>query len=1155
MLKKQQFPSLGSDRLIYLFIIFTCFIVPGTSLASELTDLRLTIAFQDGSLHSAIKKLEKETDIHFAYNSRDLQGYTVKKETYSEKTMGYVLNRLLQDTPLVLTEINNTLVIGREKTSTSQVTGTAIKMILAQPDQKAEASLTPASLKTLSLLAERENKTLEEIAVKGSVKDNKGEPLPGVNILLKGTTRGVSTDADGRFEIRVDDLNQTLVFSFIGYESQEVLISGRTSFVISLKEDISKLDEVLVVGYGTQSKADLIGSVAQINADKIGNRTTPQLSQSLTGQLPGVNIQQSSGQPGSNATKIQIRGIGSFGASTDPLILVDGIPTNSFNNINPNDVESISVLKDASSAAIYGARAANGVILVTTKTGKEGKLKIAYNGYVGMQKMTATPKFVNSAEYASLVNEVTPNTYSEAQINAFRNGTDPDNYPNSDFVKAALKSSTMQTAHNATITNGSSNSQYLISFGYLHQDGIVEKNKFDRYNLRLNLTNDLNKKIKLTTRLSGVQSSDNQPAPPTTLDFNDMLTTISQIIRFAPTYPIQKSNGDWGTGLANKGTPVSYLASDSYYKYRSTDLGANSRLDWTVTDGLVLSALGGYTQLNERYTRYLASQRLTSTINLSPSSLSEGNYNNRYKTFQAFADYKKSVGNHSFGILAGYSFESYYGDSLTLSRSNLPSNSVTVINAGDANSQTTSGTATEWALESYFGRAQYNFAHKYLLEGAIRYDGSSRFPTAQKYAVFPSVAVGWRLGEERFIKDRFTWINELKLKASYGVLGNQNIGNYPYQNVLNTGYNYAFGNTISSGVARTTITDSTLHWESTRTKDIGIEVALFKKMISFSATYFDKYSYDILVSPSSSVSNVLGFTVGQQNSGSLSNRGWEFTAEHRNQIGGFSYSVGTNLTYIRNTIRDLGVGNVRQPNGLTGNGTNLFIGQPMNIYYGYETDGLFTDQDDVKAWANQTAIAPNSKPGDIRYKDISGPDGVPDGKVDATYDRKVLGSRIPKIVYGINLNAAYKGIDFSVLLQGIANVNGYLDNYAGWAFYNQGNVQRWQADDHWSAANPNRNAAYPRLEMLTNQGSNNTAQSTFWLLNGSYLRLKAVQVGYTIPAAITQKLKIEHVRLYVNAENLHTWSKYRKGWDPEINSGGSYYPILANYTFGLNVNF
>ncbi|WP_111631444.1 SusC/RagA family TonB-linked outer membrane protein [Larkinella arboricola] len=1001
------------------------------------------------------------------------------------------------------------------------------------------------------------------ITISGRVTDQEtGQGIPGVNVLVKGTAQGASTNVDGNYQINVPNASTTLVFSFVGYVTQEIVVGSQTTLNVTLASDSKSLGEVVVVGYGTQSKAKLIGSVAQIESDKINNRAVPQLSQSLTGQLPGVSIIQRSGQPGSSGGTIQIRGVGSFGAATNPLILVDGIPTNSFNDIDPNDVESVSVLKDASSAAIYGARAANGVILVTTKLGKSKKPRISYNGYVGVQRMTATPEIVNSAEYAQLMNEAVPGTYTDAQIQKFRDGSDPDNYPNSDFIGAVLKKQTLQTGHNISISNGGDNTQYLLSAGYLRQNGIVAKNDYTRYNLRLNLTNTLTQRLKLTTRLSAIQSVDHQPAAPPTLDFNDMVTAIGQVVRSAPVYPIRLSNGDWGTGLVNKGTPVSYLDNESSYTGKSTDLLGNMRLDWQVIDDLTLSVLGGYTQTTGRGTRFLATQRLNSAITLGPSSLNESTNTTTYRTLQAFADYRKTVGKHEISALAGYSFETSLIESLGLSRSNLPTNNITVINAGDASTQTTSGTADEWALESYFGRLQYNYDNKYLAEGTLRYDGSSRFPTDRKYAAFPSVAVGWRLGQEAFIKDRFTFIDELKLKASYGTLGNQNLLNtngsanyYPYQNVLNTGYNYPFGGVITTGVARTTITDTTLHWESTRTKDIGLEASFFKRLISVSASYFHKKTYDILVSPSASVAKVLGFNVGQKNSGSLLNEGWEFTLQHQHKRGGFSYSIGGNLTYLKNTVLDLGVGNVTQPNGLVGNGSTLFIGYPSSLYYGYVADGLFVNQDDINTWANQTAIAPNPKPGDIRYKDISGPNGVPDGKVDANYDRTYLGSTIPKLNYGINLTAGFRGFDLSVLFQGVGGVGGSLSGYAGYAFYNTGNVQRWQADGRWTAANPDRNALYPRLELITNSGTNNTLTSSFWTLNGSYLRLKNVQLGYNVPKTLTQKLNLQSVRVYANAENLHLWSSYRKGWDPEINTGGAYYPILANYTFGLNLTF
>ena len=1115
---------------LMLFIIFCSLSVAKDSLAQEVLDRPVSVQITNQKLESALQKLEKAAGVKFTFVPQVVQKTKAITLSAQNESLQSVLDRLL--TPQQISYLVNGNYIVLKKAPEK---GTSLRQ--TEP-------LPPAGS--------------VDITLEGTVKDENGEALPGVSIILKGTQRGTTTNAQGAFTFNVPDQTAVLIFSFVGYVPQEVAVGGRTSFAIQLVPESKSLNEVVVVGYGQQSKAKLIGSVAQINAERINNRTNTQLSQTLTGQMPGVTVIQRSGQPGASGGTIQIRGVGSFGANTNPLILVDGIPASSFNNVDPNDVESISVLKDASSAAIYGARAANGVILVTTKTGKAGKLRVGYNGYVGFQKPTALPEFVNSWEYAELLNEADPGSFSAEEIETFRNGSDPDNYPNSDFIGSTLKSSAAQTSHNLTISNGNENNQYMLSFGYLGQAGIIDKNQFDRFNLRLNLTSTLSKKLKLTTRLSAIQTNDDQPAPPATLDFNDMVGIINQTVRMPANFPIQYSNGDWGTGVSNKGTSVSYLRNDSFYNGKSTDLGANLRLDYAVLPQLTFSVLGGYTQLSGRDRRFLSTQRINPTIVLGPSSLSENTVTTNYRTLQAFADYTTNFGAHEISFLGGYSFETEYSDNLFLSRSNLPTNVITVISAGDASTQVTDGSAAEWALESYFARAKYAFQDKYLVEGAIRYDGSSRFPTNQKYALFPSVAVGWRLGEERFIKENATWIDELKLKASVGTLGNQNIGNYPYQNVLNTGFNYGFGGVINTGVARTTITDTTLHWESTRTRDIGLEGSFFRRALNFSVTYFNKETYDILVSPASSVARVLGFTVGQQNSGRLSNNGWEFTLDHRRTIGGFAYSVGGNLTYLNNTVLDLGVGNIVQPNGMVGNGSNLFLGYPMNLYYGYETDGLFTDQEDIKNWPTQTAVAPNPRPGDIRYRDISGPDGVPDGKVDPTYDRTVLGSTIPKLSYGINLGASFKGFDLAVLLQGVGRVNGYLNNHAGWAFFNSGGVQRWQMEERWTPENPNRNAGYPRMELIPNTGTNNASNnfnSSFWVLNGSYLRLKNVQLGYTFPQEVLRRFKMTNLRVYANAENLFLLSQYRKGWDPEINTGGAFYPILANYTFGLNVNF
>jgi TonB-linked SusC/RagA family outer membrane protein len=983
------------------------------------------------------------------------------------------------------------------------------------------------------------------------------ETMPGVMVKIKGTTHAVATNTTGEFSFLTGQkFPYLLQVSYIGYEPLEIEVT-KSPVTIEIKPTINQLNDVVVVGYGSQKRSSVIGSIAQVTAKQINDRPVTSLSNALTGQLPGVSVIQRSGQPGASGGEIQVRGVGSFGASPAAFILVDGIPVNSFDNIDPNDIENISVLKDASTAAIYGSRAANGVILVTTKTGKtnNGKINISYNGYTGMQRATAYPGFVNSADYAALVNEAQPGAYTDAQIQKFRDGSDPDSYPNINYSEAVFKKSALQTGHNVSISNSTQNTQYLVSLGYLYQNGIVKKNDYSRYNIRLNLTNSFSSRLKLTTHLYGAKYINNEPAAPSTLDFTDMLGGISNVIRVPAIYPYQLSNGDFGLGIVSKGTPITYLENESFYKDKQTDLLANTKLDWEVIKGLKLSVIAGYTELNDNNQRFLANQKLTSTLTLGPGSLTQRSGLNTYKTIQQLAEYKTKIKEHEFGILAGHSYEYTSIDSLSANRTGFNSNDLTQLNAGDASTQKNNGSAAEYALDSYFARLNYNFKGKYLAEGTIRYDGSSRFPANHKYASFPAVAVGWRISEESFLKDRFGWLTDLKLKASYGKLGNQNIGNYAYQNVLKSGYNYPIGGALSTGVANTTLNDPDIHWETTRTKDIGIDAGFFKGRLTVSAAYFDRYTYDILVSPSSSVSKVLGFNVGVQNSGKLSNKGWEFTAGYQDRVGDFSYGLNANLTIVNNKVLDLGVGNITQPNGLVGNGSTLFNNYPINLYYGYVADGLFRDAGDVSSYANQNSINPRVQPGDIRYKDISGPNGVPDGKVDATYDRTVLGSTVPKYTYGFNLTAGYKNFDLSVLLQGAAHVNGYLDTYAGWAFYNNGNIQQWMADDHWSVSNPNPNAKYPRLEVITNQGTANTLTSSFWMLNANYLKVRNIQLGYKFPNQLLQKINLQNLRISATAQNPFSFDNYRKGWDPEVNTSGSYYPILANYTLGLTVNF
>lgn len=1010
------------------------------------------------------------------------------------------------------------------------------------------------------------------VIISGRVTDADAKPVANASVQEKGKTNGVTTKADGSFSITVANANAQLVISSVGYSDKEVNVSNRSVVNVQLVTASQEMQQVVVVGYGTQKRENLIGSVAQVSAEQLQDRPVAQLSNALAGQMPGVTVLQRTGQPGMSAGVINVRGVGSFGASSGALVIVDGIP-GTLNDIDPNDVETISVLKDASSAAIYGARAANGVILVTTKSGKQGKMKVSYNGYTGFQKPTAFPKFVDSWDYAALYNEASGSTtYTAQDIQKYRDGSDRDNYPNTHFLDSVFSKNGLQTGHNITISNGTANTQYNLSLGYLYQDGLVVKNHYDRYNIRLNLKTAINPKLDLSTRLSMIKTSDADPNGPATFgpEANGVLFIVNQASRYAATNAGTLSNGYYGTGVVQKGTPISFLKSDSYNKDDGANINANLRLDYKVIPGLKLSLIGAYNQVNNKRKQFRASQVINQNITLGPNELTVFNNSTDYYTIQALAEYSKYFGKHQIGILGGYSIENNYYEESSAYRNNLPGNSLQQINTGSADNQQSTGTANEWALESFFGRVNYNYANKYLIEGVLRRDGSSRFPENNKYAYFPSCAIGYRIGQERFIKDNFTWINELKLKASIGTLGNQNIPNYPYQNLYNIGtlYNYPFGAGISSGVARTTISDPNLHWESTRASDVGIETNLFKNKLNLSATYFNRYSYDILYSPGGSVSSTLGFALSKQNTGRLRNTGWEFVATHSNTIGQFNYSINGNFSIINNKVLDLGVGNINQPNGMVGNGSTLFIGAPMQLYYGYQADGLFVDNDDIAKYVNQTAINPKPQPGDVRYKDISGPDGKPDGKVDATYDRVVLGSNIPKYTFGVNLSASFKGFDVSMLLQGIAGVKNYMTEHAGLAFFNFSSIQKWQMDERWTKDNPRRDAGYPRLEIISNSGTPNTLLSSFWVLNGAYLRGKNVQIGYTLPKVLTRRAGMSSVRIYASGENLFLLSHYRPGWDPEVGTdaaptddsnsiiaNGVYYPILKNFTIGCNINF
>lgn len=976
----------------------------------------------------------------------------------------------------------------------------------------------------------------------GIVKDSKGDPIIGASITEKGTKVGTVTDMNGNFTINVQQ-GASLQISCIGFISQEIKASK--SMNIILKDDLKSLNEVVVVGYGTQKKVNLTGAVTSVNSEELQNRPVTQTSQALAGLASGVTVSLSSGRPGNDGASIKIRGMGTFsGAGSDPLVLIDGL-SGSINDVDPNNIKSISVLKDAASAAIYGTRAANGVILIETKRGDKGKIQVSYNAYAGWQKATDLPDFVDSWEFATMKNEANVNqgksaTYTADQIQKFKDGTDPDNYPNVNHLKDLVTSgSGFQTSHNVSFTGGGDKSSFLLSLGYLRQNGIVAKNNYDKYNFQLNIDNQLTNTLALKANLGGYVSNTQEPRS------NDSMTSmIGYCVREGSIFAGKKSDGTYG--YQDNYCPEGWMDTNSFTNNKSNQFLGGAELTWTPFKDFSVSGKAGYNYYNYYNKSYVSELVYDANKTYTPNSLSVSNGWNSLVTLQLLAKYSKIIKDHKFDILGGISQEESKSDWGSGYRKNFPNDALYELNAGSTTGQSASGSASEWGLRSFFGRFNYSYKDRYLFEANARYDGTSRFPSNGRWGLFPSLSAGWRISEESFMKN-ISWIDNLKLRASWGKLGNQNIGNYPYQNTLTLGRNYPFGGAMSSGATVTTLANPNISWETTTVTDLGLDFTILNNKLDVVLDVFNKKTSDILYHISAS--SVLGMTPSEVNAASVKNTGFEVMMNYRTNIGKVKIGISPNFSYTKNQVTSLA-------NGLTQDiGSGLFVGKSLNAIYGYVADGLFVDQADITSYAKQPYTA---EPGFIRYKDISGPDGKPDGKVDATYDRTVIGSRLPKYTFGINLSAEYGGFDFSMLLQGLGGYKQQMGSYQAYAFYNSGSIQRWQIDNRWTSDNPDRDAKYIKLTSLS-MGAGTLQTSTYWLRNATFLRCKSLQVGYTLPKSITQKMNISQLRVYFSGQNLFCFNSYYKGWDPEMyqstGDAPNFYPITAVYSFGLNLKF
>jgi TonB-linked SusC/RagA family outer membrane protein len=985
----------------------------------------------------------------------------------------------------------------------------------------------------------------------GTVIDAKTkESLIGASVKIQGTTNGSSTDREGKFRlITGQKFPFTLLVNFVGYKQTEVVVT-QSQITVELVEDYNPLNDVVVVGYGTQKKINLTGSVATVDAKTLANRPITNATQALQ-NVPGVFTNQTKGRPGADAAAIRIRGSGTLN-NNNPLVLVDGIEF-PLGDVNPNDIESVTVLKDAASAAIYGNRAANGVILVKTKTGKKGTFSIDYNFYAGSQKATQFPDVVtNTVDYMigknrALANEGKPAESSEALINEFRTGTDPFIYPNTNWFDVMFRNAAIQE-HNLRISGGSEKTAFSISLGYLDQDGILIASSGKRYSLNSNISSDITKRLKVGASLTANFWNSKESA-----------------------YSADDGNGEGGLmGLTYRGLPFqtpyaqdgSYadqwirvpghnffrntvaLANEGFNKNNQYRTMANVFLEYQLPFNIKYKTTLGANLLYgiNKYSYPAINLTNPKTGVISPigntpargvRQISQNNIN--ITNFHTL-NWEGALDKHHFGALAGFSLERFDDNNFSAYNEGYLGNDLTELNAGSTSPQVT-GTSGASRLQSYFGRFNYNYNEKYLFEANFRYDGSSRFAAGNRWGFFPSFSAGWRASEEEFIKNLDVFSN-LKLRASYGKLGNQNVALFSYVDAIALGQNYNFNGTIVSGAAITQLSDPNITWETTTMSDIGLEGSFFKSKLTFEIDLFNKQTSKILrqISVPGQVGNLAGPV---KNIGAVNNRGFEVTLGFKDAVQDFRYNIDANLTYIKNKVT-----NVNGQKYYSGN-TIIQEGSPIDSFYGLQAEGIFQTADEVKAHAFQNA---GTVPGDLKYKDVDG-NGVVDNN-----DRVVIGNSIPKFVYGFSGGFGYKRWDFSFIFQGLQDVDTYLTGNLAQPFKNGAGVTNDWLTDSWTPTNTG--ASLPRLT-TSNGYPPNFQTSSFWVRDASYLRLKNVQISYSFPNKWLNKAGIDVLKVFVNAQNYLTFSNFKFS-DPERNLTRAdliEYPNAKTISAGINVSF
>ncbi|MCS3552759.1 MULTISPECIES: TonB-dependent receptor [unclassified Sphingobacterium] len=989
---------------------------------------------------------------------------------------------------------------------------------------------------SLSLLAKQD-------MINGRIVDPNGNALAGVEIKNLTTGYVSSSAGDGSYVIKGSKTDK-LQFRLIGFTSQVLRANEAAS--VTLISSVEALDEVVVVGYGTQKKANLTGAVSSVQFNEsTTSRPTMNLSSALVGMSSGLNISQTSAAPGAEGFNVLVRGKGTMNDAS-PLVIIDGVP-GALNDVNPNDVENVSILKDASSSAIYGSRAANGVILVTTKRGKEDKFTVTYSGYAGRQSASKNIGFITDmATHMELVNESEGREkYPNTLIEEWRRESAAGNplYPNTDWYDEMLKSS-MLTEHNLSVRGGGQKGSFAMSLGYLDNKGIIDNSNFKRYNFRINADSKIKNFLTLGGNVFG-SWSDRGPVDVSSF-FSSIRNTTPGVI---PVYEDGRYGGEMFKGLPAGSNPRAYV-DNTRGNYEKQRLGLKFFGIVNILKNLEWESSFGFNYGNNRDWEYVRPYSLWNfqtdfEYQKKPSvnSLFNGSRRDYSTVLNTLMRYRETFNeSHNLAVLFGFDQQYNRMDKFDAKKNDiLGDDAIYILDAG-ANLEAINGSGTDDALQSYFGRVNYDYKGKYLFEANARYDGSSRFAKENRWGFFPSFSAGWRVLEESFAQGLKSTFSDIKIRGSWGRLGNNRIGDYTYQVVYGS-YLYPFGGQLQQGVAPKELANSKIKWETTTITNVGVDLALLKNRLTLTVEYFDKTTSDILTKIP--IPLVLGnFSPPWQNIAEMKNKGMEFQLGYQGKIGrDLTYHIAGNLSTVNNKVtkfngsKSINAATITQEN-------NAF-----NSYYLLEFDRIIQDQAEIDqlladGYTFGTYVGGVPKPGDMLYKDTNG------DKIFNDQDRVVKAySALPKITYGLNMNVGYKGFDLSVIGQGTGGVKEYWGNDGFNTFnINEGFLQREEILNRWTPENKSKE--YPRL--LNSGSALNTMYSDYWLYNTSYFRIKSLQLGYALPQAMTSKFKVDRLRVYANLENYFTFTTF-KGYNPE-NASVSY-PLMKQWVVGLNVTF